>query len=281
MSLGLFANHNFPLDDVISAFRREGIDVFPVRLDSQPQTRGIPASVDKGVLIIPEQGVINVGEQSGLVRKLIGTECFLILCTPEPTAIDRQLLFECGASEIVTPSAWSPSNVTERILAELIIKGYVQPSSFGYLQGATCKMRELYYHIQKVASLSEPILILGETGTGKELVAAEVHKQSERPNPFLPINCPELSPELLGSELFGHERGAFTGAIQSRKGLLVEAGKGTIFLDEIGDLDTSAQAKLLRVIENHAGPARRRKQMAGVSCPHYFGYESQSARGLC
>jgi DNA-binding NtrC family response regulator len=109
----------------------------------------------------------------------------------------------------------------------------------------------LYQHIQKVAPLSEPVLILGETGTGKELVAREIHNRSGRPTDrFLPINCAELSSDLLGSELFGHERGAFTNANQARIGLLSEAGEGTVFLDEIGDLDLNAQAKLLRVIEN-------------------------------
>jgi DNA-binding NtrC family response regulator len=102
-----------------------------------------------------------------------------------------------------------------------------------------------------LSPLDEPILILGETGTGKELVARELHRQSGRPNIFLPINCAELSPELLGSELFGHEKGAFTNALQARKGLLAEARDGTVFLDEIGDLDLQAQAKLLRLIEDH------------------------------
>jgi len=100
-----------------------------------------------------------------------------------------------------------------------------------------------------LAPLNEPLLILGETGTGKELIAKEVHNQSGRPKDCLAVNCAELNPELLASELFGHERGAFTSAVQARNGLIAEAGEGTILLDEIADLDLHAQAKLLRVLE--------------------------------
>jgi two-component system response regulator HydG len=118
------------------------------------------------------------------------------------------------------------------------------------LCGGTAKFREIYREIQALAPLSESILILGETGTGKELVAYEIHRQSRSSDRFIPINCPEINPELLSSELFGHEKGAFTDARQARRGLLAEAGKGTVFLDEIGDLDLQAQAKLLRVLED-------------------------------
>jgi DNA-binding NtrC family response regulator len=110
-------------------------------------------------------------------------------------------------------------------------------------------MQDLYRRLEKVAPLAEPVLILGETGTGKELVAGEIHRRSGRKGELLAINCAALTPELLESELFGHERGAFSGAVAARKGLLVEAGPGTVFLDEIGDLSLSSQAKLLRALE--------------------------------
>jgi two-component system response regulator HydG len=110
-------------------------------------------------------------------------------------------------------------------------------------------MRELYTELATIAPLSDPILILGETGTGKELVAREVHRLSARHDKFVPVNCGELSNELAGSDLFGHKRGSFTGATQTREGMLIEAGRGTVFLDEIGELDLKAQAILLRVLE--------------------------------
>jgi DNA-binding NtrC family response regulator len=110
-------------------------------------------------------------------------------------------------------------------------------------------MRALFVQIARVAPLEVPVLILGETGTGKELVASALHAGSRRRGArFEPVNCGALPRELLLSELFGHERGAFTGAIERRPGLLAAAHGGTVFLDEVGELAPEAQAALLRVL---------------------------------
>jgi transcriptional regulator with PAS, ATPase and Fis domain len=103
---------------------------------------------------------------------------------------------------------------------------------------------------QRVATTDTTVLLLGETGTGKEVFAEAIHHASPRSaKPFVAINCSAFSKELLESELFGHKAGSFTGAVKDKKGLLEEANSGTIFLDEIGELDHDLQAKLLRVLE--------------------------------
>jgi Nif-specific regulatory protein len=116
--------------------------------------------------------------------------------------------------------------------------------------GNSHAMRAVYQRIHQVAVTSTTVLIRGESGTGKELVASAIHYGSSRSNrPFVKVNCAALSEALLESELFGHERGAFTGAIQSRAGRIEEAEGGTLFLDEIGDFSPAIQVKLLRVLQ--------------------------------
>jgi transcriptional regulator with GAF, ATPase, and Fis domain len=109
--------------------------------------------------------------------------------------------------------------------------------------------------VYKVAPLPSPVLLTGETGTGKEMLANAIHRLSSRSNgPFIAVNCVAVNcgaiPEsLIDSELFGHDKGAFTGALNERKGRFERADKGTIFLDEVGDLSPHAQVRLLRVLE--------------------------------
>lgn len=113
-------------------------------------------------------------------------------------------------------------------------------------------MREILSEVRKVADTKSNVLLLGETGTGKELLARLLHNNSSRRDmPFVPINCSAIPEHLLESELFGHVKGAFTGAIVNKPGLFEEADGGTVFLDEIGDMPTHFQVKLLRVIEDH------------------------------
>jgi len=121
----------------------------------------------------------------------------------------------------------------------------------GDLVGISPSMQEVFSVIRQVAPTSAPVLICGETGTGKELVAREIHKFSARSDgPFVAINAAALPESLVESELFGHEKGAFTGAMERRFGCFEQASGGTLFLDEIGEMPLSTQPKLLRALED-------------------------------
>ena len=120
----------------------------------------------------------------------------------------------------------------------------------GAMIGRAPEMEKLYRILSKVAQSSHPVLILGESGTGKELVARTIHAYGPNAQkPFLPVDCGSFVPTLIESELFGYVKGAFTGANRSKDGLLVSAGDGTVFLDEIGELSLDLQAKLLRALQ--------------------------------
>jgi two-component system NtrC family response regulator len=126
-------------------------------------------------------------------------------------------------------------------------------SEFGGMIGKTRSMKNVYQLIEKVAPTPSSVLITGESGTGKELVARAIHNFSSRNNtPFISVNCAALAGNLLESELFGHEKGAFTDAIAMRKGRFEMADTGTLFLDEIGEIPPSLQAKLLRVLQEQS-----------------------------
>jgi transcriptional regulator with PAS, ATPase and Fis domain len=132
----------------------------------------------------------------------------------------------------------------EKLTAEL------KDKRFGEIIGACPSMMEVFRKLQKVATTDISVLITGETGTGKELIAREIHRRSNRVNgPFVVINCGAIPENLIESELFGHVKGAFTGAVASRGGKFQAAGGGTLFLDEIGELPLNLQVKLLRALQ--------------------------------
>jgi PAS domain S-box-containing protein len=148
--------------------------------------------------------------------------------------------FERGLFGVVTDLS-----EVEKLTNELQGRG-----SFDEIVGSSASMRALFQQIEAVSPTDATVLILGESGTGKELVARAIHRRSGRSSgPFISVNCAALVDELLESELFGHVRGAFTGAIRDRQGRFEQAAGGTLFLDEVGDTSAALQAKLLRAIQ--------------------------------
>jgi transcriptional regulator with GAF, ATPase, and Fis domain len=128
-----------------------------------------------------------------------------------------------------------------------------QREEFGELVGTSFEMRRVYAMLERIAASDTTVLVQGETGTGKDVVARSVHAASRRRDrPFVPLDCGAVPENLFESELFGHARGAFSGAVADRKGVIEEADGGTLFLDEIGELPLAMQAKLLRAIETRS-----------------------------
>jgi transcriptional regulator with GAF, ATPase, and Fis domain len=140
----------------------------------------------------------------------------------------------------------------------------VDADQTGRIVGQSAALKEVVHAVEQVAKTDLTVVVLGETGTGKELVARALHERSLRATrPFVPVNCAALPETLVESELFGHERGAFTGAVARKPGRFEQAHQGTILLDEVGDLPADAQAKLLRVLED--GVVQR---VGGTACTH-------------
>ncbi len=160
--------------------------------------------------------------------------------------------FRCGAKQL-------------RFVPEPVHEVQIEaPARFGGLVGTTPEMIQLFAKLQRYAPTSMSMVIQGETGTGKERVAQAIHDASpRRDKPFVAVNCAAVADTLLEAELFGHVRGAFTGADRARDGLFVEADGGTLLFDEVGEMSSAMQAKLLRVLENQevrpVGTGRSRK----------------------
>jgi two-component system response regulator PilR (NtrC family) len=207
---------------------------------------------------MPEMNGVDVLREA----KRIDPEIISIIMTAfasTGTAVDALRL---GAADYVHKSPNAVNDLRLRVRKELERKRLQQenvllkrqlgtPNKFANIVGGSSAMMSVFELIETIAPTGSTVLITGESGTGKELVARAIHARSSRSDrPFVAVNCGALPDTLLESELFGHMRGAFTGADTNKKGLLEVAEKGTIFLDEIGEMSTMTQVKLLRVLQD-------------------------------
>ena len=196
----------------------------------------------------------------------------VMMITGYPTIEGAVTAVKTGAEEYLTKPFTDEEllSAVQRVLDKLHLRQATQvqsslklPSSYGFI-GESEAMQGVFSAIDKAASTSATLLIIGESGTGKELLARAVHYNSSRASaPFVPVNCGAIPQELLESELFGHIKGAFTGATETRAGFFQTADGGTIFLDEISETSLSMQVKLLRVLQDKevcmVGSTRSRK----------------------
>jgi len=194
--------------------------------------------------------------------KEINNKIEIVVLTAYGTIADGVTAIKRGAFDYITKGdednkiltaverALEKSNMSTRI--EQLEKRVGEKYNFENITGKSLKIREVVHLAQRAAETDVTVLLTGETGTGKEIFAQAIHNGSHRnKHSFVAINCSAISKDLLESEMFGYKAGAFTGAVKNKKGLFEEANEGTIFLDEIGEMDISLQSKILRVLETN------------------------------
>jgi len=241
--------------------RREGFDVTEAATLAEARTRLAEQRPDVLLLDLhlpdgPGLDLIAPSESENLVAN---TEVVLItgLATVE-TAVEalRRGVADYLSKPIEVPRLRAIlSNVARtrnlRIEVESLRDELRRLGRFGQLIGASTAMQKIYDAMARVAPTDATVFVVGETGTGKEVVARTIHEMSRRAKrPFVPVNSAAISPQLIESELFGHEKGSFTGADRMRRGVFEQADGGTLFLDEITEMDIDLQSKLLRALES-------------------------------
>ncbi len=192
--------------------------------------------------------------------RMVAPDTVVVMWSDQPTVAFAVRAMRAGALDVLKKTAQAAEirSVVDRAISHGALAREVRrlrneverARGIGEVVGDSPLMRQLLAMIERVAASDATVLIVGESGTGKELLARTIHRVGPRAEgPFVAFDCSALAPSLLEAELFGHEKGAFTGAARARRGLFREANGGTIFLDEIGDIDATVQNKLLRVLQ--------------------------------
>jgi DNA-binding NtrC family response regulator len=237
-----------------------GMEVEVTPTPAQALERVVGASFDV-VLLDPALAGDEDGALALLHRlRTIAADAVVVIWSAAPTIELTVRVMRSGALDVVPKDAAAGAirSVVERAIAHGALarevrrlRGEVERArGLGEVVGESALMRQLLQMVDRVAASDATVLIVGESGTGKELLARTIHRVGPRAEgPFVAFDCSALTPSLLEAELFGHEKGAFTGAMRARRGLFREAQGGTIFLDEIGDIDATVQNKLLRVLQ--------------------------------
>ncbi|MBS1802076.1 MAG: sigma-54-dependent Fis family transcriptional regulator [Acidobacteria bacterium] len=237
-NLGYKAEEVPHLGQVRSTLARFPTDILLVDISSREE--GVLQAVAEVHALFPRVAIIAMAPVDSASAALSAMHCGAVDYLNKPFTLDEL------ASSLERISVSHVINSETRKLRERL----KLQDGLGQMIGRSPQMEKLYRMLAKVAQSKHPVLILGESGTGKELVARTLHAFGPSPDkPFLPVDCGSLVPTLVESELFGYVKGAFTGANHAKDGLLVSAGTGTVFLDEIGELTLDLQAKLLRALQ--------------------------------
>ena len=239
-----------------------GLDVEVVTTPAAALERLVGPAFD---LLLLDPALGPGGDEDGalaLVHRVrtVAPDTVVVIWSSKPTVGFAVRAMRSGALDVLSKTA-EPAEIRSVVdraiqhgaLAREVrrLRGEVEKArGLGEVIGESALMRQLLQMIDRVAASDATVLIVGESGTGKELLARTIHRIGPRADgPFVAFDCSALAPSLLEAELFGHEKGAFTGAARARRGLFREANGGTIFLDEIGDIDATVQNKLLRVLQ--------------------------------
>lgn len=217
------------------------------KLDERPDI----ALIDLGLPPCPHKP----DEGFNLIRELLAQsgDMKILVLSGQVEDVNIQHALTLGAVDFIAKPA-DPNLLLSRLQHHLRLRQIERQRAIqadNFIIGRSAAIEVVTQQIQQFADSPFPVLIQGESGTGKEMVAKAIHEQSQRrAEPFMAINCAAIAPDLLEAQLFGHRKGAFTGASQEHKGFFIEAGQGTLLLDEIGELPLALQGKLLRVIES-------------------------------